>query len=254
MAINTREFGDKTILTTDHAESIGLDENAFRVDFLEKQNLITQQKHGRGQVFFFQWTTHNSAETSQLQRSEKTYALRHYRRGGLVAKLSEDSFIYTGLENTRCYQELYILDFLQNHNVHVPAPLAGMVTRKGWLYCADLITEVIKDSVELHEQLKLSGINSALWYEIGAEIKKMHDIGVCHEDINVKNILLQSQRSNTQIYLIDFDKCSIKQHGKWKEANLARFRRSLDKHKNTYAEGTFTEGDWQTLLQGYQSH
>lgn len=254
MAINIKEFGNKNILTTAYADSVGLDENAFCVDFLKKHNLITNQKSGRGQVFFFQWKPVKAAQTSNFEPQAKTYALRHYRRGGLVAKLSEDAFIYRGLKNTRCYQELYVLDFLQRNNVHVPTPIAGMVIRKGGFYCADLITEVIQEAIELHEQLKSNAIDSTLWYEIGAEIKKMHDLNVCHEDINVKNILLQRQDAKSKVYLIDFDKCFIKQQGKWKESNLARFRRSLDKHRRSYAKGAFTEVNWQTLLQGYQSH
>ena len=242
MAFKLTKTQNKTLILTNRAQRSNVDLSAFDPHFLLANKLVTKQTSGRGIVYFFNWPQQNNAEM---------YALRHYRRGGLVAKIIDDSFLFTSVEQTRAYKELELLDFLQNNHVNVPSPIAGLVSTQGISYKADLITQVIPNSQELHELLQVTKVSPTTWQAIGEQIRLMHNTNVCHDDINVKNILLQQQDSSFKIYIIDFDKCGIQSDGSWKQDNLARFKRSLNKQSIKYVPDAFEESDWQALLDGY---
>src|SRR5690606_2803220 len=67
--------------------------------------------------------------------------LRHYRRGGLVARLSHDHYLWTGVSATRPFAEFRILQFLHGKGLPVPAPLAGAYWRSGPFYRAAILIE-----------------------------------------------------------------------------------------------------------------
>ena len=215
-----------------------ISEDVFDPDYLYTNKLVEREVHGRGTVYFIRW-------------QQQLLALRNYYRGGAIAKLSNNKFVYTGLKQTRCYQELSILEFLRKHKVNVPKPIAAMVY-KGFLnYRASIITEVIDNAEELDTLLASQETQHALspdiWRAIGHEIRKMHDLQVCHYDLNVKNILLQGSK----VYLIDFDKCFVKKGDAWKQANLNRLKRSLNKQLALQTGYQFTSSDFSLLLEGY---
>ena len=88
------------------------------------------------------------------------------------------------------------------------------------------------------------------WSLVGATIKRFHNENIYHADLNAHNILL----SNERIYLIDFDKgqkMSSTASSAWKQDNLARLQRSLNKLQQQKSI-KFSEGDWQQLLLAYQ--
>ncbi|GAB56134.1 3-deoxy-D-manno-octulosonic acid kinase [Glaciecola punicea ACAM 611] len=238
MTIQVTELNKSTLLLTPSAEALGLCDDHFDNDFLKRKKLITQIAKGRGIVYFF-----------TLGNTE--LVLRHYKRGGLVAKVSNDSFIFTRISHTRCYEELSVLQHLRDKKVNVPKPIAGKITRKGLFYSADIITEVISNAVELNEILLSEGVVAATWQAIGLQIKKMHNAQVYHGDINVKNILLSRQTTPPSIHLLDFDKCAIKRGDDWKNANLLRFKRSLLKQVSKSPHYHYRQRDWDALLAGY---
>ncbi len=75
----------------------------------------------------------------------------------------------------------------------------------------------------------LPGANSSTdpWVAIGKCIRRFHDAGVWHADLNARNILLDAQSG---IFLIDFDRARFTPgkavNGK---NNLSRLKRSLEK-------------------------
>jgi 3-deoxy-D-manno-octulosonic acid kinase len=239
MTIRLVETSNHTLLLMPSGEGLGVCGQHFNADFLQQKKLITRTAQGRGTVYFF-------------ALSNKQLVLRHYKRGGAVAKISDDKFIFCNISSSRCYAELEVLQHLRNNKVNVPNPIAGKITRKGMFYTADIITEVISDTVELHEVLQSSALLPQTWQAIGSEIKKMHNAQVFHGDINVKNILLNEQRSKSIIHLLDFDKCTIKQGDDWKMANLMRFQRSLLKQVNQLNNYHYHQSDWENLLVAYE--
>ena len=53
-----------------------------------------------------------------------------------------------------------------------------------------------------------------------------------------------------EVWLIDFDKCQIRQDSNWKNSNIARLKRSFEKEKrlhNIY----WQLADWQILISAY---
>ncbi|MFC4700692.1 3-deoxy-D-manno-octulosonic acid kinase [Glaciecola siphonariae] len=224
-----------SLLRTELGQSLNLGLKHFDLDYLEGKNAVTKTAQGRGKVYFF-------------KHQDRELALRHYHRGGLMGAVNHDRFLYTGMFRTRGFQELQILDFLNYHNVAVPRPIAARISRNGLAYRADIITEVIPDAQELHEMLKLHEVDEQIWVDIGKTLARLHQLNVRHDDINVKNVLIQH---NKNVVIIDFDKCKLQDVGNWRSANIARFYRSLIKQYNKHKPYYFAQSNWEALQSGY---
>lgn len=228
--IPTVEAGKKTLTYAN------LQEDLFDPQWLVGNQLLSHTGSGRGQVYFYRY-------------KGVDLVLRFYLRGGLVAKLNRDKFYWLGMENSRVYQELSLLELMDDNGLPVPSPVAGLVKLIGPFYQAAIITRHIPNTEELHQRLQREALSDALWHGIGKTIKRMHSLNVYHPDINVKNLLIDNTE---QIFLIDFDKCQIQDDGQWKQQNLIRFKRSLDKQAARYPTYHFSQHNWQVLLQGYR--
>jgi len=182
-------------------------------------------------------------------KNGESWALRHYKRGGQVGKLVEDSYLWLGLESARPWREMRLTSELHARGLPVPRPVAAHVRRRGPLYRGDLITERIPGAEPLADALAVAPMQPMQWLLLGKMLRRFHDAGVCHDDINVRNVLRDARGA---FYLIDFDKARRLPSGAWQADNLARFRRSLDKLKASDARFHFESVDWQALLSGYQ--
>ncbi len=213
----------------------------FNPNWLMTENLITETASGRGLVYFFSALGENCV-------------LRHYYRGGLVAKLSNDKFLSKALEQSRPYKELNLLAQLHSAGLNVPKPIAARLKYTRFTYTADIITATIPNAQELHEYILKQPLKHSIWEKVGATLRKMHDLQACHYDINVKNVLLQEdedgQHSKT-VYLLDFDGCKISNGDTWKSANLARFKRSLEKQRAKYSAYYYDDDCWESIKRGY---
>jgi 3-deoxy-D-manno-octulosonic acid kinase len=188
--------------------------------------------------------------TAQLIRSgDRRYVLRHYRRGGLVARVMQDRYLWRGEQETRAFREWQLLYHLHRAGLPVPAPVAARYRREGLFYTADLITERLMDSVSLASLLRTRGIPILGWITIGRCLRTFHDLGVCHADLNAHNILLVGDDS---VYLLDFDRGRLMKPGLWCDGNLVRLRRSLEKITYQLPPENFSEADWHGLLDGYR--
>lgn len=149
--------------------------------------------------------------------------LRHYKRGGLIAKIISQSYFWTGAAQTRSWAEYAVLLHLRNSLVAVPEPIAAWWQRQGFFYRAAIIVARIPNALPIAHQLETTCAKA-----VALVVKKMHDAGVWHADLNVFNILIDDQQC---IYLIDFDKAKVLGvvDSKHRENNLLRLRRSLIK-------------------------
>ncbi|WP_372882176.1 3-deoxy-D-manno-octulosonic acid kinase [Psychromonas sp.] len=209
----------------------------FELKFLQNNNLITGSSVGRGTTWFFHY-------------QQKKYVLRHYYRGGLIGKINPDYFFYTGLKNTRAYQEFVLLDKMAQLGLPVPLPYAGKISRHGLFYQADLIIELIEGARDLVAILGVQPLQDTQWHEIGRVLRLFHDHNIYHSDMNSHNIMLDTQ---DKVWVIDFDKCAQRKDGAWKEQTLARLLRSFRKEKVKNSNLNWSEKDWLALIQGYQS-
>jgi 3-deoxy-D-manno-octulosonic acid kinase len=183
-----------------------------------------------------------------LSADGKRYVLRHYRRGGLAARLSTDHYAFLGENHTRPFAEWQMTYSLHRAGLPVPAPIAARYRRVGPVYTGDIITERLATVGSLAECLRTGALSILAWISIGRCIRLFHDLGVCHADLNAHNILLSEEHA----YLIDFDRCRLRGGGLWRDANLVRLRRSIEKLTWALPPERFGEADWHGLLDGYR--
>ncbi len=168
---------------------------------------------------------------------------RHYRRGGLVSRVSEDRYLWPGMTRTRPWLELQLTADLFTRGLPVPRPLAARIVREGLFYRADLMTERLPGVRSLADVLAAE--EELPWPQIGATIAEFHGIGLDHVDLNIRNILLGD---DNKVWLIDFDRCRLRKVSQnWQQSNLDRLLRSLTK---VFPDRDY-EKQWQKLLQGY---
>lgn len=235
MNIQTKQHGNEWILYD--ADLITPSPEHFSCKTLETRNLVVGQSDGRGQTCFY-------------RHENQVFALRHYQRGGLIAKLFHDSYFGLVLKQTRAWKEWYLLKQMRELSLPVPQPVAARVLKQGLFYRADLITVYIAGSATLASLLESTPLTDELWQSIGRCIANFHNNSIYHSDLNAKNIMLDEMN---KVYLIDFDQCRIRPGGKWQNSNLERLRRSLDKFKIKNNGFNFSESDWQQLQQGYNA-
>lgn len=176
--------------------------------------------------------------------------LRHYHRGGLVAKFSADKYLWQGAARTRSFAEFRLLGQLRAMGLPVPVPVASRYCRDGLRYSADLITARIADARTLAECLAHGDLDAVLAEAVGVLVARFHRAGVWHADLNTHNVLL----APGGLYLIDFDRGKLRSPAaRWQAANLQRLRRSLLKEDAGESDpAAFEEELWQPLLRGYQ--
>ena len=219
-------------------DSLSVDVEYFNPDYLKAQNLLNEVWQGRGETWLF-------------HMGEQMLVLRHYRRGGKAAML-RDYYVWTGLQQTRAWQEFKLLAELHAAGLPVPKPVAARVKRCGLFYQADLMTECLPAVRPMSALLKDRVLSSARWQDIGRIIRRFHDYQVNHADLNAHNILI----SESGIFLIDFDKSAIiKKTGRqnWKQGNLNRLLRSLQKIQKQDKNLKFEAKDWLALMNGYNA-
>lgn len=208
----------------------------FDPEFWRAQGALEGEAQGRGTVYFF-------------RHHDKQYVLRRYRRGGLMAHLSQDRYFWRSENSTRPFAEWQLTYHLHRAGLAVPAPVAARYQRTGISYSGALITERLCDAESLAFGLRTRVLTLMGWLAIGRCIRSFHELGVCHADLNAHNILLSADGT---VYLIDFDRGALRKPGMWCDSNLVRLRRSLEKVTYSLPAEHFTETDWHSLLGGYQ--
>ncbi|MCH8503366.1 MAG: 3-deoxy-D-manno-octulosonic acid kinase [Ectothiorhodospiraceae bacterium] len=206
----------------------------FEPEQLERQGLLTGTSTGRRQAWFFQYASHD-------------LVLRHYWRGGMVARLSADVYAWPGVRRTRPIGEWRLLAALRERALPVPRPVAARVLRSGPAYRGDLITERIPQATPWDELLRANeNTRIGQWRAIGTILRRFHEAGVGHADLNVRNILLDTKGA---VWLIDWDRGRLHDRPVDGSGNLKRLKRSLDKHPPLARHAA---AGWEHLLEGYQ--
>ena len=223
----------------DASRAGNLSTEAFDPVLLERRGQIVGEARGRGTTWF-------------LSVQNRSWVLRHYRRGGLIRRLSRDRYVWQGEENTRSFAEWQLTYHLHRAGLPVPAPIAARYRKLGFSYRGDIITERLPDVWSLGQALDAMPLSLLAWIAIGRCLRRFHELGVYHADLNAHNILLGNGTDDERVFLIDFDRGSLRKPGFWKDDNLVRLRRSLEKITWGLPRERFTEDDWHGLLDGYQ--
>jgi len=190
----------------------------FSVDYWRSHQALVGEAIGRGSAWF-------------IKAPFGSVVLREFLRGGWVAKLSRQSYFFTTVARSRPFREYHLLATLYEQGLPVPRPVAALCKHHGIISTGALMTQRIASVQTLADLLpgNHDGVDSqaGLWENIGKSIRRFHDAGVWHADLNARNILLDD---GLQVYLIDFDRARFTPgeavNG---EGNLNRLKRSLNK-------------------------
>jgi 3-deoxy-D-manno-octulosonic acid kinase len=206
----------------------------FDPDEWRRAGAVAIETSGRGQVLI-------------VNGGDETWVLRHYRRGGLIARLIDDHYLWLGAQRARAFREWRLLRELRAAGLPVPNPVAAHVYRTGFIYTADIITSYLPDTHKLSWFIAQGRVPAACWRRIGSMIRAVHDYGVDHPDLTAHNVLLDEAGRS---FLVDFDNAHRKPPGEWRRLGMQRFNRSLRK----VALETGTEFDvsaWAEIEAGY---
>lgn len=203
------------------------------------------------------WQRHGSSETLGGGRSHVhrvgdgrgQYLLRHYYRGGMVARISRDLFLRGALGHSRAMAEFTLLGQLRARGLAVPEACAAHHVRHGPLYRADILVAWIPQASDLARRLRGGYVLDARqWQVLGAAVRALHDEQVWHSDLNCHNLMLDAA---DKAWIVDFDKCGFRAGDHWKPRNLERLLRSLRKEARLDPCFGWHEDHWQHLLHGY---
>jgi 3-deoxy-D-manno-octulosonic acid kinase len=212
-------------------------ESRFQPEFWSARGELEAVSGGRGSAWF-------------VGPPSEQWVLRHYRRGGFVANLSNDRYVWAGEGRVRSFVEWRLLEHLVKRGLPVPKPVAARYQRAALSYRCDLITQRIADTRSVSAVLKTGALPETTWHAIGAVIARLHRAGVDHADLNAHNILLDS---NSSISIIDFDRGRLREPGAWSRRNLERLQRSLVKISAALPPERFSATAWACLLAGYRA-
>ena len=188
--------------------------------------------------------------TKVVSDGGREFVLRHYVRGGFPGRIIHDSYLWTGERKTRSFSEWYLLARLNKLGLPVPKPAAARYLRKGLFYKADLMTVRVPGIRSLAERLTERPGTDEFWANIGAGLYRFHNAGVYHADLNAYNVQLDA---NDSLVLLDFDRGKLMEPGVWRQKNLARLHRSLQKIRSLDRRICFVKANWNQLLEGYFS-
>ncbi|RBP29117.1 3-deoxy-D-manno-octulosonic acid kinase [Marinobacter pelagius] len=213
-------------------------QNRFREEWFDPRfwgdNAVPVTKGGRGSAWF-------------IRSKSGGLVLRHFCRGGVPGRFIRREYVYTRADAVRSFVEFRLLHKLFRKGLPVPEPVAAGYSRRGQLfYHASIIIRRIPGARPLAEFASASCVSS--WRDAGACVRRFHDAGVFHADLNCMNILVADN-----VYLIDFDRGRLMPAGKgddWKTSNISRLERSVNK---TLADldAPLREQLWQAFLDGY---
>ena len=166
------------------------DENLFESEYWLTQPQSEIISKGRGEVLL-------------ININGQSSVLKHYYRGGLIANVLLDKYLWTGLDSSRSFAEYRILRTMYKLNLPVPRPIAARVKKQGLFYQADLITSQIIDVNSMADLLFNQRLTSQHWLDIGDCIGRFHQLGFYHDDLNIENIMIDQEEN---VFLLDFDK------------------------------------------------
>ena len=194
-------------------------------EFLHKSGSNTQVKYGRGSYL----------SVPVAENSAERFVIRDYRHGGLLGKLFGGVF----LSGDRPLNEICISETASQRGVP-SAEVIAIAKRRLWglFYKAKFISKEIDGAVDMVEFLKKSSAEFIQTYKkpvilaLVKLIRNMHDAGIYHADLHLKNILLKKDSTGEfTAYIIDLDKSVVlnKLNIQQRIRNLLRLDRSLEK-------------------------
>lgn len=150
--------------------------------------------------------------------------VRKHLRGGAIRHFLKESYFL----HNRPRRELRLHDYVWRQGLPVPEPLGACWRWRG-LFVRGAIAMVEIPAPNLFDYLQAQPDQGAdVMRRCGELFRRMHDLGVWHADLQVRNVLV----AEGGLYLIDLDNARLipgMSHLQ-RARNLFRFRRSLEKN------------------------
>jgi 3-deoxy-D-manno-octulosonic acid kinase len=140
------------------------------------------------------------------------WVVRHFRRGGAMARLLEDRYLRVGA--SRPARELQASQTLRARGVDTPEVIAYAIYPVGIYYRADIVTRWIADSEDLASvtfgpDARSAVGRAAAWAAAGLLLHSAFEHGAHHPDLNLRNILVAGDQAQPTAWLIDLDRCRV---------------------------------------------
>lgn len=178
---------------------------------------------------------HGRGKLALLNLGEgQTALVRSYRHGGVLRGFTRDLFFSWP---PRPFKELAIILEVSRRGVPTVEALGAWVERVGGpFYRGWLITRELQGAQDVWDALRNGPYSDSerklLLRAMARSVRRMHQRGVCHADLNLKNILVRRQGSEMVGYIIDLDKASLFPEAvpaRRRQGNLRRLLRSVCK-------------------------
>jgi len=234
-AFSRVERGDTTLFIKEGYKEIILRMVFDTEQSRRKTSLLKQNQNGEKGSADVKFGRGSYLSVPIANNSEERFIIRDYRHGGLLGKLFGGIF----LNGNRPLNEIYINEIAFQKNVPT-AEVIAVCKRKLWgiFYKASFISREITGATDIIQFLKESALEfvqkskKSIIFALVKLIRNMHDAGIYHADLHLKNILLKKDSNGKfSAYIIDLDKSvfldrlSIDQRIK----NLLRLDRSVVK-------------------------
>lgn len=140
--------------------------------------------------------------------------VRLYAHGGALGRVLGTTF----LGPARMMDEFRVSIHARRRGVPVPVPVALRVERKyGPLVTAHYLCELVPQAVNLLEFCAAAGGPPPLRPKRRADVAaavadavaRMHEAGIVHADLNLKNILVRPDLRPPEALIVDFDKATL---------------------------------------------
>jgi tRNA A-37 threonylcarbamoyl transferase component Bud32 len=168
-----------------------------------------------------------------IKGPEGQLAIRRYRHGGLLRRLTGDLFFF----GARPFQEVAVTEEVRLAGVPILEVLAA-IKERGWgrRYRGYLITKYLpaaRDLIHYLDQEQGRTRRQEVIEKAADAVRKIHQAGIYHADLHLKNFLVEEKKKEVKVYLIDFDKSVIRPHldPSRRMNNLKRLDRSAEKIK-----------------------
>ena len=195
-----------------------------------------RSNHANGSELTGSYQGRSSCKTFLMESlGDESFVVREYWHGGMVGKVFRDFF----WDDMRPVRELSVSEAASRGGIKTTEIIAIVKSKiVGPFYKFRLVTREITESIDLIELLLHSGEHGLLKQKrqiinkLAKAVNDMHDLGIYHADLHLKNILVQSHAGGgVNVYIIDLDKS--KQYEKIslqrRMKNLMRLDRSVVK-------------------------
>ena len=174
-----------------------------------------------------------------LKFPDNRVVIRRYRHGGFLGLLVGDLF----WDRTRPFNELAVSQKALTMGLQT-AEVVAIIKHNlfFFLFKSDLVTKEITNAFDLirclkddlPEMVNIFRQKKEIIMQIASSVLKMHDIGICHGDLHLKNIMLKVENNKRfSVYIIDMDKSKLIDNLTVGDRvkNLYRLDRSVEKLK-----------------------